>query len=373
MPEGEPVLIAGLSARALAQSARAAGMAPVALDAFGDLDTREAAAWARVPVDRRWRLRLGPLLAAARRLAPAPVPLVWGSGFEAAPGLLAALAEGRPLWGCGPAVVRAVKDPFLFAATAARLGLLHPEVRAEPPASLRGWLCKRAGAAGGGHVGRAAARRPVGRGWYWQRAAPGRPVSALVAGDGARARLLATSRQWAAPGHRRRFRYGGAVVPASLSATAAARLEAAARALTEAFAVQGLASVDALVAGDEVAVLELNPRPGAAFEACELALGVNLFGVHVAACQGELPAAAAVGSAAGCAIVHARRGVTVPAGMAWPAWVGDRSPPGTAIRAGGPVCTVRAIAGDAPTVRALLAERTETVWAAMAGEAGSDG
>ena len=60
MPPPERVLICALSGRALAQAARAAGFAPIVLDAFGDLDTRAVAeAWQRVPVDGRWRFHRG--------------------------------------------------------------------------------------------------------------------------------------------------------------------------------------------------------------------------------------------------------------------------------------------------------------------------
>lgn len=364
MRRAEPILIVALSGRALAQSARAAGMAPVVLDAFADLDTRESAEAAmRIPVDGRWRFRRRALLAAAARLAPPPIPLVWGSGFEKAPGLLAELAHGRPLWGTEPAAVRAVKDPLGFAAAAEALGIPHPETQLAPPASPRGWLCKRAGAAGGGHVMRASARgRPTGRGWYWQYQAPGRPVSALVAANGKEALTLGFSEQWAAPVPGRRFRFGGVLAPAALPEGAAARLAAAAEALALHYGLRGLASVDALVAGEAVTVLEANPRPGASLEAYELAHGACLFAAHRAACLGEklrpLPPA---GRVAGTAIAYAARATPIPPGFAWPAWAGDRTPGGSLVPAGAPICTVRASGPGRAAVRRLLEERVRLV------------
>lgn len=373
MPAGEPVLLGGLSVRALAESAAAAGFAPIALDAFGDLDTQAAAtAWIRLPVDEQWCFRKAALLAAAARLAPGPVPLVWGSGFERAPELLAALARNRPLWGCEPMVVRRVKDPLVFATIAGQLGIAHPEIRREPPAQPHGWLCKRTGAAGGGHVMHATAEPPQGRGWYWQRLAPGRPVSALVVGDGRRARTLGLSEQWTVADQRQPFRYAGTMVPARLSTAAAASLRDAAEKLAATFAIRGLASVDALIAGDAVTVLELNPRPGASFETYTLATGTNLFRVHAAACRGVLPETALlVARVAGCAIVHARQSSMVPWTMDWPDWTGDRSPSGTAIKVGGPICTVRATGTDAATVHDVLERRARTILAAMEPAGGS--
>lgn len=356
MPEAEAVLICGLSGRALAQSARAAGFRPIVLDAFADLDTREAALrWQRLPVRPDWRWRRGPLLAAAERLAPAPIPLVWGSGFEGAPDLLAELAHGRPLWGTSPAVVRALKEPLAFARTARELGLVHPPTRARPPSEAAGWLCKRRGAAGGGHVRWATVARPEGRGWYWQRYVPGRPVSALVAGTGAAAVVLGFSEQWPVPG--RRFRFAGAAVPARCSGLARTRLGEAAMALARHYGIRGLASVDALVDGEQVTVLEVNPRPGASLDAYEQACGTSLFRLHREACAGRLPKAPATRVAAGSAIVMAPKAVRVPQGFAWPPWTADRTPGGTSLRGGAPVCTVLAKAGDVAAVRDRLTER----------------
>lgn len=373
----EPVLIVALSGRALAQAARAAGFAPVVLDAFGDLDTREAAqAWARVPVDRRrWRFRRGPLLAAAARLAPPPIPLAWGSGFEAAAGLLAALARGRPLWGTAPAAVAAAKDPLAFAATAARLGVPHPETRATPPADPTGWLLKRRGAAGGGHVRRAAAdaATPSGRGWYWQRLAPGRPVSALVVADGGAARVLGFSEQWTDAAADRRFRFKGVAVPARLSPAAERRLGEAAAALAVACGLRGLASVDALVAGAErVTVLEVNPRAGASLDAHAGAArdgAAGLFRLHRDACVGAAGrppgAPPAPAGAAGAAIVRAPAALRIPERFAWPEWTADRTPPGTRVAAGAPLCTVLARAAGTAAVRRALAARERRLLATL--------
>ncbi len=355
MPRAEPVLICALSGRSLAQAARVAGFAPIVLDAFGDLDTRDAAErWLRVPVDRRWNFRRRPLLAAATRLAPAPIALIWGSGFERATTLLGELAAGRPIWGNLPAVVRRVKDPFAFAAVLRGLGIAHPEIRDRAPTDTDGWLCKRAGGAGGGHVRPAGPRPPRGRGWYWQRRARGRPVSALLLGS----RVLAFSEQWATPRARQRFRFAGAVAPANLTSIARDRLADAATSLAIHFELRGLTSVDALVAGDSVSVLETNPRPGAALDAYRGTLDFDLWRAHVDACHGlAVPAPSLRSGAAGSLIVYAPYPLEIPVRFAWPDWTADRSPEGARVELGGPICTVLAQAGDSTSVRALLLAR----------------
>ncbi|MGH6944526.1 MAG: ATP-grasp domain-containing protein, partial [Geminicoccaceae bacterium] len=163
----EPVLIVALSGRALAASARRAGYAPIVLDAFDDLDTRACAlASERVPTGDGWSFDEEALLEAAERLAPPPVPLVWGSGFERAPGLLERLGRGRPLLGNDAGTVRRIKEPFGFAARLADLEIAHPEVRRTPPPDPKRWLIKRVGGAGGSHVRPTTAGAPAETGWY---------------------------------------------------------------------------------------------------------------------------------------------------------------------------------------------------------------
>lgn len=363
MSPPEPVLICALSGRSLAQGARSAGFAPIVLDAFGDLDTRAVAEeWRRVPVDGRWRLRKGALLAAAQRLAPPPIPLVWGSGFERMPGLLTELSAGREVLGNSATVVRAVKNPQAFAAIAARLAINHPEVRVTPPAASAGWLCKRVGGTGGGHVRRAGPRAPRGRGWYWQRWSPGEPVSALVVGNGKDVGVLATGRQLTAPLPGRPFRFGGMSAPADLSAVARQTLEQAAQRLAAHYQLRGLASVDALVAGDVVTILELNPRPGGSLDAFGAAMGTNLFALHAVACRGGLlPAPLMATNCSGSLIVYAERATSIPDAFAWPDWAADRSPPRSAIPAGGPICTVTAHRTEAELVLRVLNARADLI------------
>jgi predicted ATP-grasp superfamily ATP-dependent carboligase len=369
MQPAEPVLICALSGRALAQYARAAGYAPIVLDAFADLDTRAAAhVWCRIPVDPSWRLHGGALLAAARRLAPPPIPLVWGSGFERVPDLLAELADGRELLGNPAGMVRRIKDPSAWRKMIDALGIAHPEIRLARPADPTGWLCKRTGGAGGGHVRRARHRPPRGRGWYWQRWSAGVPVSALLLGSGGDARVLAMGRQITAPLPGRRYRFGGMVVPAGISPTAGQTLEQAALALATHCRLQGLASVDALVAGDAVRVLELNPRPGGSLDAYGAALGRSLFALHVAACRDRTlpePQATIIGS--GSLIAFADRTIVVPASFAWADWTADRTPPGTLVRRGGPICTVLAQGTDRDQLERLLRARAAAVATSIRG------
>src|SRR2546422_10326412 len=100
MPEPAAVLIAAVSGRALAASARRAGFVPLVADCFGDDDTL---ALARAHVRLRWGAGRGidpeELLPALERLAAQHRPLgfVYGTGFADRPKLLGRVPGGwRP-------------------------------------------------------------------------------------------------------------------------------------------------------------------------------------------------------------------------------------------------------------------------------------
>jgi len=362
----ERVLLVALSARALARSARAAGFAPIALDAFADLDLREVAeAWARVPVGADWRFRRTSLLDAARRLAPPPVPLVWGSGFERDLGTLGRLAAGRPLWGTPPARVRGIVDPLEFARRCRELGIPHPETRILPPPEREGWLAKRRGGAGGGHV-RPARGVAAGRGVYFQRRVPGEAWSVTVVGDGGRARALAFCRQHhRAGGHR----FAGVTVMRE-PPPRSERLAAEAEALAAACGLVGLGSVDLVLHGTRHWVLELNPRPTAALEPLEVATGTVLFAIHRAACDGILPAEPlSIRQVVSTRIVAAPFDLVLPGDFRWPAAARDRTPPGVSVPAGAPLCTLLVAGEDVRTARSELVRAHRALYRALAATA----
>ncbi len=389
LPPGLPtVLIAATSGRALAAAARRDGYAPLVADQFGDTDTLAlAAAHARVPGRRGGGPASRPLLAALDRLAAlgsaagqAPLGLVWGSGLEGRPALLAALARHR-LLGTPPTAVARLKDPFAFAALCRACGVPHPAV-AQAPEGAGPWLVKRAGAAGGGHVrpARGAVRPPA----YLQRRVPGRPVSALLLGDGSDVRVLGFSTQWAAPAPRAPWRYGGAVQPALLLPATAASLAAAAVRIAAAAGVRGLASADFLLEGTDFFLLEINPRPGATLD---VFAALPLFALHLAACAGHLPAGlpalpaplhqpglspAGAGEEGGAAaaVVYAPRPLTVPACFRWPAWAADRQPAGP-VAAAAPLATVLAGAESAAAAQDAVRRRAACLLARLLATTGA--
>jgi len=368
LAEPEIHLLVALSARALAVAARRAGRRAVVADLFGDTDTR-ASAEASLVVDGDFEegFDAAALLAAAERLAPAASPprcgLVYGSGLESQTEVLAQLASGRRLFGNAPATVARTKDPKHFFALLDRLGLPYPAISFSPPADPAGWLRKRVGGSGGGHVEPARAGAAPEGGCYFQRRMGGRPMGASFLADGRSALLLGFSEQWSSPGS---FRFGGLLQPAAIGARVAAAIPAALDGLTRELGLVGLNSLDLIVDGDDFHILEVNPRPGANLDVFDGADPAGLFGLHVAACEGRLPERwTPPAQATAMSVLYAERPLRVPRPIAWPAWVADRPAPGARIETGAPICTVLAAAPSRAAVREVVAARTAHVFSRL--------
>jgi len=354
--EGRPVLIAALSGRALAAAARRAEVRTIVLDCFADTDTAQlATSCTALPQGRRGFARR-PFLAALRELRGEVQGLVYGAGFERDPALLAEASELMPILGNRPEVVAAIKDPFRFAALLADLKLPHPSVRRDAP-SGPGWLRKAVGGSGGAHVARAGRRQPQ-AGIYFQKAVPGRSVSAAFVADGRTACVVGFTEQWTSGAAAAPFRYGGCAGPVRLPRHLESAVAAACSAIAGAARLAGLNSLDMLVGGSDFHLLEVNPRPGASLDVLDGLHGRSLWRLHRDALDGRLPKPRrGAGPSRAAQIVYAPRRCGIPAGFVWPAWSADRGKPGTVIRMGEPICTVMAHGATAALARQRVEAR----------------
>lgn len=363
--ERPDIVVAALSARALAAAARRAGWRPAAIDLFADLDTKQLAEpCLRLPAEGL-RLESDPLREALARPDLRGLPLVYGAGFEDDPALLARLAEGRPLLGNRPEVVARVKDPFRFAATLAQLGIPHPPVAPAWDGSPGDHLSKRIGGSGGAHITPATDSKAK-PGWYIQRRVAGHALSVLFLADGAHAVIIGLSRQWCAPTLESPYRYGGAAGPWRCPERWTRTLPAMITRLAAAFELVGLNSADVLVTGSNLHLLEINPRPGATLDVFDRPPMPPLLGLHLDACGGRLPEQLPVLLGCRAALVfYADAPTRIEAGRRWPAWTADRSAPPTMIGRGEPVCTVF---GEGPSATSARrhAERRQRELAALA-------
>ena len=367
------IAVAALSARMMAEASARDGFDVVALDLFGDADTRLAASqWMSLGEPASLAIDDVRTLAALRELARRGEVSGWvaGSGFEGRPGLLAEAAALLPLVGTSASAVCRVRDPAQFFGFLASKGIHYPPVRLGAlartlPDDGTRWLVKDALGCGGWHVWRATPRRvaEMPAHHYLQQQAPGVPMSATFVANGRNAVVLGFNELTVRRFGTRPFVFCGAVGPVKLAARAASRALAAVRALTAEFELRGLCSLDFMLDGPEIAVLEVNPRPPAS-----MALyGDGLMAAHVHACLHDaLPAPRAVPDhVEGTEIVFARHDGLIDdaAARRLSAWPGSHDLPcaGTRLEAGDPLCSLSASGADADAVRAALHQACEAL------------
>jgi predicted ATP-grasp superfamily ATP-dependent carboligase len=350
------LLVVGCSARMLVRSAARIGLRPVALDLYADADTRECAEACEAVAAGEIGFDGAALIEAAARLAP-DYPLVYGSGLDVAPDLLAQLARGREVYGNPSAVLRHLKTPESFFDLLRRLDIPFPETRFSPPEDPENWLIK-SGCSEGGKGVRFCAQARAGAGDYFQRRLPGPPLSALFLADGENARILGFNTLWTASHFGRPFLFVGAINRADLSPEQREQVQGHVAKLARAVGLKGLNSLDFMVDGETCRVLEINPRPSATLGLYDPDFPEGLLARHIRACCGRLDDTGSVRDALRAfAAVFAPRVLIVPEPVAWPEWCSDRPVPGSVISAGQPLCTLEVEGREVPEVEDLIARR----------------
>lgn len=281
------IFIAGASARAAAFSAHAAGFEVATADMFADADLREIASSTVVS-----RYPYG-LVEAMKQLPQ--VPWMYTGAVENYPRLVDHLANLRPLLGICGMPLRKVRDPLLVAKTLREAELPSAACRTwnDPPEPNGTWLLKPRRSAGGFDIHRwKGTSPPETNGHYFQAMIEGRPIAAVFLGNAQHAVLLGVTEQLtaAAWAHAGPFQYTGSFGPLALAESTIAQCRRIGETLSQRFALTGLFGVDAILSGDTIVPVEINPRFPASVEILERAHQWSAVALHVQACvAGKLP------------------------------------------------------------------------------------
>jgi uncharacterized protein len=370
--------ILSLSARIYAQMARSAGFEVLAVDAFADVDTQQAA-------QQVWRL---PALAGELSVEHAhalfeqldswqPDALLIGSGFEASIDLYESLYQRYALAGNTPALLAQVKNPYWLSSYCAAHGVMTPPVQAQAPQQGQ-WLYKVAGQSGGSHVlnwDQAAQVSPVAQA-YWQMLQPGLAVGALFVAepgsikepglvkDPGSVTLIGVHALRQRPGN---YTYAGATRLHEPQLIAA--MQALLAALVPDLGLVGINSLDAIWQDGQLHLLEINPRLSASMR---LYTDLPLIQAQLASCQGGLMPMLATNSAINSAtsssyashcILYARQAIETER-VDFPDWLEDK-PDGGSISAGLPVCSLYAEAATKDELQQVLQDKKtqlEKLW-----------
>jgi predicted ATP-grasp superfamily ATP-dependent carboligase len=345
-----------------------AGYAVSAIDAYADALTLALCEQVSIVAYDNHGFKADGLLAALDEFdLNAFVGVVYGSGFEAQPELLNSIAERLPLIGNCAEVVKNVKNPLTFFAALQKQHIAYPAVSVALPNDIEDMVIKSIGGCGGGHIQNLDLATTTLDGTnYCQQKIEGDAVSLLFVADSLAIEPIGFNLQWLSASADAPYRYGGAAGNADFSSAVKSQLIKAANALTLAFGLRGLNSLDAIVrqnAGrEQVYVLEINPRLSATLDLYTHAMP-DVFEKHIQTCQGNAliqnqKKANTLSKAH--AIVYADQDLSVNSDIEWPKWVKDNPSSykqTVKIESGAPVCTVIAEAATAHAAKALAQAR----------------
>ncbi|MGZ8946947.1 MAG: ATP-grasp domain-containing protein [Methylococcaceae bacterium] len=331
----EYILIVASSGRMLAQAAKNAGMKPLVIDLFADLDTQHCAeAFKRVPS------------LAEKYLTPAVdyfighyavAHIIYGSGFEYYPESLRYLDSRLLVLGNLPDTFVKLHDKPAFFSSLDKLNIPHPDVCFSAPACADNWLVKPMQGQGGLGIKRYHPKDDIDPAVYWQKYQAGTQHSVLFLADGTDIQIIGFNTQWVVPlSENQEFLFSGIINSCDLLDKQKKRVTDWLKKLVPEFGLKGLNSLDFIQAGETSLVLEINPRPSASMQLYD----VDLLTGHIKASQGELTDYCRHTGYTGYQIVYAMQDVVIPDGFEWPEGCMDLPESGMICRTGQPVCSI---------------------------------
>jgi predicted ATP-grasp superfamily ATP-dependent carboligase len=331
----EYILIVASSGRMLAQAARNAGLNPLVIDLFADLDTQcHAKAFKQIPS------------LAEEHLIPsvdyfiehyAITHVIYGSGFEYYPESLRYLGSRLIVLGNLSETFIKLHDKPAFFSSLDKLNIPHPEVCYYAPDCSDNWLVKPMRGQGGLGIKRYYPQERADSAVYWQKYQAGTQHSVLFLANGQEVQVIGFNTQWTVSlNENQEFIFSGIMNSCGLLNDQKELITDWLKKLVPFFALKGLNSLDFIQAGDKSLVLEINPRPSASMQLYD----ADLLNRHVKASRGELTDYRLPAGYTGYQIVYAKQDMLIPEAFAWPKWCMDLPECGVMCRTGQPICSI---------------------------------
>ncbi|MDO8846318.1 ATP-grasp domain-containing protein [Methylicorpusculum sp.] len=333
----ECVLIVANSGRMLAQAARDAGFIPLVIDLYADEDTRALSA--RVfKVPGFSQLYLLPVLNLIKQ-EYAVDHACFGSGLEAYPESLSALSNAFNLNGNAPSVVQKVQDKAVFFSLLKRLEIAFPETVFSAPDDDEDWLVKPMQGHGGLGIKHYIKQDGLDDNVYWQRYQEGVPGSVLFLTNGSQSHIIGFNTQWCRRADDRQvFLFSGVINHSPLTEFQQQTVAEWLGLLVSELGLTGLNSLDFIVQGDSVLVVEINPRPSASMQLYDMG---GLMAAHMDSLAGLIHRRSyRLDGFCAYLVVFAGRDLVIPDAICWPDQAVDLPGPGLHIKQGLPLCSL---------------------------------
>ncbi|MGZ8191036.1 MAG: ATP-grasp domain-containing protein [Methylococcaceae bacterium] len=346
----EFILIVASSARMLAKAARNAGLKPLVIDLFADIDTQShAEAFCQIPSLSQDYLT-STVDYFIKRYSVKHV--IYACGFEYYPESLRYLDSRLTLLGNRPDTFEKLQNKPVFFSTLDKLKIPYPDVAFTAPNDTGNWLVKPMQGQGGVGIKTYKLNDTTEPHVYWQKFQPGTQHSVLFLADGQHIQVIGFNTQWTIRlSENQEFIFSGIINSCDLPDQQKLLISNWLKILVPVFELKGLNSMDFIQFGGKSYVLEINPRPSASMQLYD----DDLLMGHIKAIQGELANDRPVQSSyAGYQIVYARQDITIPEGFAWPEWCMNLPESGDMCRSGQPICSIIAHQNEAQSVLKAL-------------------
>jgi predicted ATP-grasp superfamily ATP-dependent carboligase len=288
--------------------------------------------------------------------------LLYDAVLECNPDLLDSLPIGKVV-GNSSQTLRQCKDPKVFFSALDQNAIPHPEVSYESIQDpTDSWLVKHTISSGGTGICVYVEDETSGESIYFQRKIDGVSFSLTFLANGDELKPIGFNTLWCETlGESMPYAYAGAITSVDLTEQQRYTTINYATALAREFKLVGLNSIDCILSGDGIYVLEINPRIPATYELYETKQG-DLMKEHVEACvSAKLAATQRKQLLRAHAIVYAPQLIRVPASLDWPLWTADRPHQEEVIHKYEPVCSVFAGGKNVAQVREMIHTRKKTI------------
>lgn len=354
----EKILVIAKSARMLTRFLSDLGYRVVAIDCFGDTDTRQMAQDFCLVENLGLEQVRRALVELKSRHALSAV--IYGSGFESDSGSLHSLQTELPVWGNSPTCFDEIQDKARFFRCLDELRIDYPPVAFVRPDQGGGqWLQKPLRGEGGLGIRRFNADVDSGQqGVYWQRYIEGEPLSVLFVAVADKVEIIGYQQQLKIAKSGQEFLFVGVISKPDFPVALNRQIEQWVIELSRRFGLRGLNGLDFIHDHGHCYVLEINARPPASLQ---------LYGPEVMDKHVKAIVTGAIEQGGHChewtvyKVIYADQEILVGDTGHWPGWVVDRPLLGTVIGQGDPVCSIIARAKSRRQLQTILQHKQQQI------------
>jgi methenyltetrahydromethanopterin cyclohydrolase len=325
----------------LAQAAKNAGLKPLVIDLFADLDTQTYALdFQQIP-----DLTIDSLTPAVDYfIQHYPVnQLIYGSGFEQYPASLCYLQTRLNLLGNTPDTFNRVQNKVNFFAVLDNLNIPYPETLFTPPKDKQNWLIKPNTGQGGVDIQRLRnTNQGLNSNVYWQKYQHGSQHSVLFLANGQQVQIIGFNSQWTTRlSDSAEFIFAGIINHCPLNKKHQHQIIDWLIKLIPVFQLKGLNSLDFIHADGQSYILEINPRPPASMQL----YNADLLRRHIMTASPQQDWQSCLQSTAqsgytGYQIVYAKQDIQIPPDYLWQTGCADLPAAGAMCKTGQPICSI---------------------------------